>query len=217
MSLALFDLDNTLINGDSAQAFSEFLAASDITTPANFLDTNHAYMEDYEAGRLDLGAYMKYTLSPLSTLKPEQTHRVIELFVNEVIESMILPKAQQLLEDHKKAGDELVIISATGSHLVHPIARRFGVVHSLAVDIEFVDGYITGEIIGIPTFRNGKVERIAEWSEQRGISYSNATFYSDSHNDLPLLEAVSRPVAVDPDPVLKNIAGERGWETISLR
>ncbi len=217
MSLALFDLDNTLIKGDSAQAFSEFLAASEVITPDNFLAANLAYMEDYEAGRLDLGAYMKYTLSPLSTLSPEETGKVIERFINNVVETMILPKARQLLESHRKAGDELVIISATGSHLVHPIARRLGIEHALAVDIEFVDGYITGEIVGIPTFRKGKVERIAQWAEQRGTAFSDAAFYSDSHNDLPLLEAVRRPVAVDPDPILQNIASDRGWETISLR
>ena len=217
MALALFDLDNTLILGDSAQAFSEYMAASDIVTPDNFLQANQIYMHDYDAGRLVLNDYMKYTLSPLTVLTPAQANTLINQFVEDILPKMLLPKALQLIDEHRHAGDEIVIISATGSHLVFPIARRLGVEHALAVDIETIDGYITGEITGIPTFREGKVLRAQAWAKTRNFEVSEAVFYSDSHNDLPLLEAVQRPVAVDPDPQLQQEAKQRGWEIISLR
>ncbi|ABC29847.1 Phosphoserine phosphatase [Hahella chejuensis KCTC 2396] len=218
MSLALFDLDNTLLAGDSAQAFSEFLTAQDeIPTPHNFLQRNQAFMDDYEAGALDFNAYMSYTLAPLVGLPPTQLQTLIRAYVDTHINAMIPARALALLDEHRRAGDEIAIVSATGAHLVAPIAERLGAPHVLAVDIEIRDGVITGSLIGTPTFREGKVTRVQAWAAQHGWDYQDAAFYSDSHNDLPLLEAVRRPVAVDPDPVLRRIAVERGWEILSLR
>ncbi|WP_431685570.1 HAD family hydrolase [Hahella sp. NBU794] len=218
MPLALFDLDNTLLAGDSAQAFSEFLAArDDIVTPPNFLERNQAFMDDYEAGALDFNAYMSYTLAPLVGLPPTQLQTLIHAYLDTHINAMIPSRARTLLEEHRRAGDPIAIVSATGAHLVEPIAARLGVEHVLAVDIETRDGVITGALIGTPTFREGKVTRVQAWAAQQGWEYHSAAFYSDSHNDLPLLEAVRRPVAVDPDPVLRRIAAERSWEILSLR
>lgn len=217
MGLAFFDLDNTLIAGDSAQAFAEFLAASEVPTPADFLAVNHAFMDDYEAGRLNLRAYMQYTLAPLIGLQPERADDLVQRFLDEVLSARILPAALELLGRHRACGDQLVIVSATGSHLVEPIARRLSVPHVLAVDVERVEGIITGEFTGVATFREGKVTRAQAWAQYHAVDFRVAHFYSDSHNDLPLLEAVHHPVAVDPDPHLRRIAGERGWPVISLR
>jgi HAD superfamily hydrolase (TIGR01490 family) len=217
MSLALFDLDNTLIAGDSTQSFSEFLASSEIVTPPDFLEKNHAFMADYDEGQLDLAAYMRYTLSPLTGLTPPQTQALISRFLDDVLPTMLLPKAQALLNKHREAGDTLVIISATGSHLVHPISERLCVDHAIAVDVEINEGQITGEIEGVPAFREGKVTRVKEWASQQGFDYQQAVFYSDSRNDLPLLEAVIKPIAVNPDPALEQVAKDKGWEILSLR
>lgn len=218
MALAFFDLDNTLVAGDTAQAFSEYIAAhNNIPTPDDFLAQNLAYMAEYDAGTLDLATYMRYTLSPLRHLTFDQVDTLIQAFIQDVIITMALPKARMLLQKHHDAGDQVIIISATGIHLVAPIARYLGVKHALGVDIDVQDGKITGEIIGTPTFREGKVTRAQAWAEQHGESMSGSYFYSDSHNDLPLLEKVGHPIAVDPDPILTNIAQQRQWKTLSLR
>ncbi|TDO95741.1 HAD family hydrolase [Marinomonas balearica] len=217
MALAFFDLDNTLVAGDTAQAFSEYLAESGIPTPEDFLETNHAYMEDYDNGTLDLAQYMRYTLAPLTQLSALQVNDLIQQFIKDVVVDMALEKAKNLLDQHKKDGDEVVIISATGTHLVAPIAQYLGVKHALGVDIEYRDGIITGEIVGVPTFREGKVTRAIGWANEHGYDMKETYFYSDSHNDLPLLENALYPIAVDPDPVLMETAKQNGWEIISLR
>ncbi|AEF53969.1 HAD family hydrolase [Marinomonas posidonica] len=218
MALAFFDLDNTLVAGDTAQAFSEYIAAHDeLSTPDDFLPKNLAYMEEYDAGTLDLATYMRYTLSPLCHLTSDQVEALIRNFIQDVIIKMALPKARILLQKHHDAGDQVIIISATGIHLVAPIADYLGVKHALGVDIDILDGKITGELIGVPTFREGKVARALTWAEQHGESMVGSYFYSDSHNDLPLLEKVSHPIAVDPDPILEKIAQQRQWNILSLR
>ena len=217
MALAFFDLDNTLVAGDTAQAFSEYMVASALPTPDDFLTVNLAYMEDYDAGTLKLDEYMHYTLSPLFTLDETQCAAFIDEFINKVVKGMTLPKAFDLLEQHKKAGDELIIISATGTHLVAPIAAYLGVKHALGVDIEYKEGFITGKLVGTPTFREGKVIRAQQWAKANGHTMDDTYFYSDSHNDLPLLEKARFPIAVDPDQILEKTANERSWKVISLR
>lgn len=217
MALAFFDLDNTLVAGDTAQAFSEYMVASELPTPDDFLTVNLAYMEDYDAGTLKLDDYMRYTLSPLFTLDETQRAAFIDGFIQRIVKDMALPKAFELLEQHKKSGDELIIISATGTHLVEPIAAYLGVKHALGVDIEYKDGFITGKLVGTPTFREGKVIRAEQWAEENGHTMEETYFYSDSHNDLPLLEKAHFPIAVDPDSILEKAANERNWKVISLR
>ncbi|MDP5055669.1 MAG: HAD-IB family hydrolase [Marinomonas hwangdonensis] len=217
MALAFFDLDNTLVAGDTAQAFSEYMAANELPTPRDFLAVNHAYMEDYDAGNLNLADYMRYTLSPLFDLTADKVAAFIEGFIQDVVVAMTLPKAHALLQKHQDAGDEVVIISATGIHLVAPIARYLGVKHALGVDIEIKNGYITGELTGVPTFREGKVTRALQWAQEHGYEMKETYFYSDSHNDIPLLEKALYPVAVDPDPILTETAKAKSWPIISLR
>lgn len=217
MAIAFFDLDNTLVNGDTAQAFSEFLVTSSLPTSADFLAMNHAYMYDYDAGKLNLAEYMRYTLSPLKFQAKEQIDLVIQTFIAQKVSKMALPKANALLAEHQQQGDTLVIISATGSHLVKPIAQFLGVEHALGVDVERENGEITGEIVGVPSFREGKVQRALEWSQAHGVSMEGCYFYSDSHNDLPLLEKANYPIAVDADPILRKVAEQRDWPLISLR
>ncbi|GGN17522.1 MULTISPECIES: HAD family hydrolase [Marinomonas] len=217
MALAFFDLDNTLVAGDTAQAFAEYMAANELPTPIDFLDINHAYMADYDAGNLNLADYMRYTLSPLFGLNAETIAAFIERFIQDVVVSMTLPKAQALIQQHQDAGDEVVIISATGIHLVAPIARYLGVKHALGVDIEIKNGHITGELTGVPTFREGKVTRALQWAQEQGYEMTDTYFYSDSHNDIPLLEKALYPVAVDPDPILAATAQAKNWPIISLR
>ncbi|WP_421854988.1 HAD family hydrolase [Marinomonas sp.] len=217
MALAFFDLDNTLVAGDTAQAFSEYMVASELPTPDDFLTVNLAYMEDYDAGTLKLDDYMRYTLSPLFNLDETQRAVFISEFIHNIVKDMALPKAIELLEQHKKAGDELIIISATGTHLVAPIAAYLGVKYALGVDIEYKDGFITGKLVGTPTFREGKVIRAEQWAKENGHTMEETYFYSDSHNDLPLLEKARFPIAVDPDQILEKTANERNWKVISLR
>ncbi|WP_409419798.1 HAD family hydrolase [Marinomonas sp. RS-M-Aa-14] len=217
MALAFFDLDNTLVAGDTAQAFAEYMAANELPTPSDFLAVNHAYMADYDAGNLNLADYMRYTLSPLFGLNAETIAAFIERFIQDVVVSMTLPKAQALIQQHQDAGDEVVIISATGIHLVAPIARYLGVKHALGVDIEIKNGHITGELTGVPTFREGKVTRALQWAQEQGYEMTDTYFYSDSHNDIPLLEKALYPVAVDPDPILAATAQAKNWPIISLR
>ncbi|BFM48978.1 HAD family hydrolase [Marinomonas sp. THO17] len=218
MALAFFDLDNTLVAGDTAQAFSEYIDNDpSIPTPEDFLQKNHSYMEEYDAGTLDLADYMRYTLSPLMSLSASQVQELIQRFIDAVIVKMALPKANALIQKHLSDQDQVIIISATGMHLVAPIANYLGVSHALGVDIEIQQGQITGEVVGTPTFREGKVTRALAWADQHGYDMKDAYFYSDSHNDLPLLEKVTYPVAVDPDPTLEKIATQKGWSILSLR
>ena len=217
MALALFDLDNTLIAGDCAQAFSEFLAASEIPTPDDFIEVNHRFMAEYDAGQLNLADYMRYTLAPIEHLEEQQIEAVVQRFLDQTLENMILPKADALLEAHRQAGDQLVVVSASGTLLVQPIATILNIPHVLAVDMETSHGKLTGRIAGIPTFREGKVTRVQQWAEQHQQDLQGAAFYSDSINDLPLLEAVDRPVAVDPCSQLEQVARQNDWEILSLR
>ena len=211
MALAFFDLDNTLVKGDTAQAFSEYLAASALPTADDFLAVNDKYMEEYDDGTLNLDEYMHYTLAPLFTLDSTKVDALIRDFIDTVVSTMIPESTHRLLSKHKDAGDEIVIISATGIHLVEPIAKYLGVENALGVNIELIDGYITGKLVGVPTFREGKVIHAEQWANDHGYKLDETYFYSDSHNDLPLLEKVRYPVAVGPDPILKKVAEEKSW------
>ncbi|MEO9274601.1 HAD family phosphatase [Marinomonas sp. 5E14-1] len=216
MALAFFDLDNTLVKGDTAQAFSEYLAASALPTADDFLAVNEKYMEEYDDGTLNLEAYMHYTLAPLFTLDRVKVGALIRDFIDTVVSTMIPDSTHTLLAKHKDAGDDIVIISATGIHLVEPITKYLGVEYALGVNIEIIDDYITGKLIGIPTFREGKVIHAEQWAKDHGYKLEEAYFYSDSHNDLPLLEKVGYPVAVGPDPVLKKVAEEKNWPIVKI-
>lgn len=217
MRLALFDLDNTLLGGDSDHAWGDYLCARGILDPVEYQNRNDAFYQDYLAGKLDLQAYLNFSLEILATTEMAQLDEWHGDFMRDCVEPIILPKALALLKKHRDAGDKLVIITATNRFITGPIAKRLDVETLLATECELVDGRYTGRSIDVPCFREGKVTRLKRWLEENGLNLQGSYFYSDSMNDLPLLEQVDNPVAVDPDPNLRAEAEKRGWPVISLR
>ncbi|PWB31713.1 HAD-IB family hydrolase [Pseudomonas sp. SDI] len=217
MRLALFDLDNTLLGGDSDHAWGDYLCARGILDPVAYQNRNDAFYQDYLAGKLDLQAYLNFSLEILATTERAQLDEWHRDFMRDCVEPIIQPKALALLKQHRDAGDKLVIITATNRFITGPIAKRLEVDHLLATECEMIDGRFTGRSTDVPCFREGKVTRLTRWLEENGHSLEGSYFYSDSMNDLPLLEVVSTAVAVDPDPNLRAEAEKRGWQVISLR
>ncbi|MDH4653242.1 HAD family hydrolase [Pseudomonas sp. BN606] len=217
MRLALFDLDNTLLAGDSDHAWGDYLCERGILDGIAYKARNDEFYQDYLAGRLNIQDYLNFSLEILGRtemVRLDQWHRE---FMRDCIEPIILPKGEALLEEHRAAGDKLLIITATNRFVTAPIAKRLGVETLLATECEMADGRFTGRTTDVPCFREGKVTRLARWLQETGLSLDGSSFYSDSLNDLPLLEQVSHPVAVDPDPKLRAEAQQRGWPVISLR
>lgn len=217
MTLALFDLDNTLIAGDSDHAWGEFLVQQGLVDAQSYKQANDKFYDDYLKGQLDMAAYTEFTLKPLSEIPTPELMRQREIFIQEVITPLMLPKALDLLEHHRQQKHKIVIITATNSFITRPIADLLQVEELIAVEPEIQNGRYTGKVAGIPSFREGKVTRLNAWLENTTFNLENSWFYSDSHNDLPLLEQVHNPVAVDPDPELTKHAQRRGWPILSLR
>ena len=217
MSLAIFDLDNTLLSIDSDHAWGEFLVEQGAVDPVAYREANERFLADYNAGTLDMAAFLEMALKPLAENTPEQLAAWHQQFMASKIEPHILPKAEELLARHRTKGDTLLIITATNRFITGPIAERLGVDNLIAVEPEMVDGRYTGRVVGVPSYREGKVIRLQAWLEAQDITMDGAWFYSDSHNDLPLLEKVDHPVAVDPDDTLRKVAEERHWRIMSLR
>ncbi|WP_404473973.1 HAD-IB family hydrolase [Vreelandella venusta] len=217
MSLAIFDLDNTLLSIDSDHAWGEFLLEQGAVDPVAYREANERFMADYNAGTLDMAAFLEMALKPLAENTPEQLVAWHQQFMASKIEPHILPKAEELLARHRTKGDTLLIITATNRFITAPIAERLGVDDLIAVDPEMIDGRYTGRVSGVPSYREGKVTRLKQWLEDQDLTMDGAWFYSDSHNDLPLLEQVEHPVAVDPDDTLREVAETRHWRIMSLR
>ena len=217
MALAIFDLDNTLLAGDSDHAWGEFACEAGIVDAVEFGRRNDAFFEDYKAGTLDIDAYLRHALSPLIGQASPVTREWHRQFMAAKIEPMLLPAAFELVQQHRDAGDTLLIITATNSFITAPIAERFGIDTLLACEGQMIDGCYTGEPAGIPSYGAGKITRLQQWLETHPHSLQGSTFYSDSHNDLPLLQAVEHPVAVDPDAKLRAAAEQNDWPIISLR
>jgi HAD superfamily hydrolase (TIGR01490 family) len=217
MALAIFDLDNTLIGGDSDYLWGEFVCEAGIADAAEFGAENDRFYEDYKSGQLDVLAYLRFALGPLKGQPRETLEAWHREFMATKIEPIMLDKAERLIANHRDRGDELLIITATNHFITRPIATALGIEELIACEGEIVDGLYTGEPAGTPSYHDGKVTRLNEWLEGRDISLDGAYFYSDSHNDLPLLELVDKPIAVDPDEILLARAREQGWPVISLR
>ena len=217
MRLALFDLDNTLLAGDSDHSWGEFLCETGRVDATEYRARNDAFYADYVAGRLDAVAYQSFTQAILSRTEAAELARWQAEFMAAVIEPIVLAKGEALLRQHREAGDRVVIITATNRFITTPIAARLGVETLIATECGMQDGLYTGRVDGVPCYQDGKVTHLNRWLAQTGQSLEDAYFYSDSRNDLPLLKAVSHPVAVDPDDTLRAIAVERGWPVISLR
>lgn len=217
MPLAIFDLDNTLLNGDSDYLWGVFLAERGVVDAAWYERENERFYQEYKAGSLDIHEFLRFSLKPLSEHPLDQLQAWHREFMQQKIEPILLPAAHQLVEKHRQAGDTLMIITATNAFVTAPIAAAFGIEHLIATDPERVGDRYTGEVAGIPSFREGKVARLDAWLKQYRQDLTGSSFYSDSHNDLPLLERVDNPVAVDPDESLERQARQRGWPIISLR
>lgn len=217
MPLALFDLDYTLLAGDSDHAWGEFMVEHGLVDGPTYRAANDRYFAQYQAGTLNIREYLAFALAPLARLDRATLDSMHERFMRERIEPMIAPGTPRLLEQHRARGDVLVIITATNRFVTGPIARALGVEHLLATDPEERDGRYTGRVAGIPCYREGKVARLDEWLQAHGHDMKGSSCYSDSHNDLPLLQMAEHPVAVDPDPILAREALARGWPVISLR
>ena len=220
MRLALFDLDNTLLAGDSDYEWGQFLIDQGVLDRDEYEAQNRAYYDQYVAGTLDIHEYLGFALRPLATHEPADLDRWHAEFMRLRITPMITPAARRLVDEHSRRGDLCAIITATNSFVTAPIAREFGVRHLIATEPETRAGRFTGRVAGTPCFREGKVARLDEWLQAQGRrlgDFESSVFYSDSHNDLPLLERVTRPVAVDPDEALAAEARRRRWAVMSLR
>ncbi|MBF0399863.1 MAG: HAD family hydrolase [Magnetococcales bacterium] len=217
MALALFDLDNTLLAGDSDYLWGVFLVSQNIVDATDYERQNKKFFSDYQAGNLDIQAYLKFQLEILAQHDRETLYRWRARFVAERIVPIVAPQARALLQWHRQRGDTLVIITATNHFVTSPIAELLEVSHLLATELELEQGRFSGRPAGIPCFREGKVQRLTQWMADNQTTLAGSWFYSDSHNDLPLLTQVSHPVAVDPDQRLAQTAQQAGWEILSLR
>ena len=217
MTLAIFDLDNTLIAGDSDHAWGQFLADKGIVDAEVYRKANDQFYQDYLNGQLDMTRYLEFSLAPLAAHPMENLLQWREQFITERIKPLMLDKAQELVSFHKGLGHFILIITATNRFVTEPIAEHLGVDHLIATDPEIIDNKYTGAISGIPSFKEGKVTRLYNWMKEQGHNLEGSYFYSDSHNDIPLLDIVEIPVAVDPDPTLESHAKENNWKIMSLR
>jgi HAD superfamily hydrolase (TIGR01490 family) len=217
MRLAIFDLDHTLLAGDSDYLWGAFLVEQGRVDREVYERENQRFYEQYKDGTLDIEEFARFSLAPLAAAAPGEMERLRERFIAERIDPIVAPLAPALIERHRLAGDELLIMTATNRFITEPIAQLLGVDTLIATEPERIDGRYTGRLSGVPNFRDGKVRRLEQWLAEQGTSASHVTFYSDSHNDLPLLLRADAPVAVDPDERLAVEAARRGWPVISLR
>ena len=217
MSLAIFDLDDTLLAGDSDYLWGRFLVTEGIVDGVHYERENERFFRQYKEGALDIREWLRFQLRPLAENDLETLLALRVRFLQEMIEPIVLPAARALIESHRRRDHTLLIITATNAFITRPIAGILGIPNLLASEPEFVEGRYTGDVSGVPSFRDGKVTRLRAWLAEHGRTLEGSWFYSDSHNDLPLLELVENPVAVDPDPILARTAESRAWPVISLR
>ena len=219
MALAIFDLDNTLLAGDSDHRWGEFLCDVGLANAEAFRQKNDAFYADYQAGNLDMTAYLDFVLAPLTGLTRGEVRALQRQFVAECVEPMLLDKAFDLLNEHRIKGDTLLMMTATHAVVAEPVAARLGFEHWLGSGVGILDECYTGKAEGNPCFQQGKVDHLADWRSRHPdiADLDDAWFYSDSHNDLPLLSAVGHPVAVDPDDTLRAHAESNHWPIMSLR
>ena len=217
--IALFDLDHTLLPIDSDHAWGEFTQVLGWTDPVRFKQRNDEFYEHYKAGTLDVHDYVRFATEALRLRSLPEAGAAHRQFMQSVIEPAIRPAALDLVRSHQQAGDRTVIVTATNEFVTRPIAQAFGVAELIAVELERGDdGRLTGEIRGVPSLREGKITRVAQWLAERGLDWPRVetTFYSDSMNDLPLLERVDHPVATNAEERLRTIATQRGWRILDL-
>ena len=217
MALAIFDLDNTLLNGDSDYLWGKFLSQQGHVDARQYEKENQRFYNEYVAGTLDIFEFLEFSLAPLSQIKMAELNKLHNNFMDECIRPLITSKSRALIKKHADQNDTLLIITATNLFITAPIAEELGISNILATDPEVIDNRYTGKVHGIPCFRDGKVERLMAWINETGEKLTGSYFYSDSHNDIPLLEFVNKSIAVDPDETLRSHAESKGWDIISLK
>jgi len=216
VALAIFDLDNTLLAGDSDYLWGTFLCDQGIVDRDLYEQENRRFYQEYKEGRLDIIEFLQFSLYPLSQHPLDQLQQWHRQFMRQYIDPLITAEALALVDEHRRKGDLLMIITATNAFVTAPIAERFGINHLIATEPRIIEGRYTGEVAGEPSYRQGKVHRLEAWLQQHQQSLDGSWFYSDSHNDLPLLERVEHPVAVNPDQALEQRAQQHGWPIIRL-
>ena len=217
MALALFDLDNTLLAGDSDYLWGCFLSDKGLVDKDLYEQANLRFYEQYKQGTLDIHEFLNFALTPLAENDFDRLQSFHAEFMDSSIREIMTETGQAKIDQHREQGDYIVIITATNSFVTGPVAKAFGVDHLIATEPEIVDGQYTGKVSGTPCFQEGKITKLNEWMETSGKNLEGSYFYSDSHNDLPLLEQVTTPVAVDPDDQLRTIAQERNWKIETFR
>jgi len=217
MSLAIFDLDNTLLADDSDYLWGQFLVDQGIVDASYYAQENDRFYKEYKGGHLDIHEFLSFSLKPLADNSLQDLFKWRSQFIEEIIRPILLKPAQELINKHQQRGDILLVITATNKFVTEPIVNLYGINHLLATTPEFMDERYTGKVAGTPCFQEGKVTRLNEWLQKTGYSLDDSWFYSDSHNDLPLLQLVEHPVVVNPDETLKLHAEKSAWPIISLR
>lgn len=219
MTLAIFDLDNTLLTGDSDHGWGEFIISEGLIDPADYRETNDAFYQDYLRGELDIYAYQDFVLGHISNFPADQLAELLQSFLNKAVESMISQKSEQLIASHREQGHHLMIITATNEIITQPIANRLGIETLIATQAQRDElGHPNGKIAGQASYAAGKIDRLNDWlASNSQFNLEGSYFYSDSHNDIPLLEVVDHAYAVDPDEKLLAKAKENHWPVISLR
>ena len=216
-NLAIFDLDNTILNGDSDYSWINFLIEKGFVDKDEYERKNKYFYDQYYQGKLNYDEWAEFALTTIKGKKPEEIEDILSKFLSEIIEPMINIYALKLLHDHTHNNDIMLLASATNSVIVEPIAKRLGFKNIVSTEVEIIDEIYTGKVLGIPALSEGKLIKVKEWMLQNRIeSFDNTSFYSDSINDLPLLAAVSKPVAVNPDDMLREECRKRSWEIIDL-
>ena len=217
MALAIFDLDETLIAADSDHEWGQFAVDRGLVDGQVHKKRNDDFYAQYKAGRLDIDEYLKFSCSMLTQYTIEELESFRSEFIMERVEPLLLPKAEALINEHRQKNDDLLIITSTIEFVTRPIVDRLGIETLIAPIPEIKNNRYTGNIVGTPSFGSGKVIRLNQWLSETEHTMTGSHFYSDSHNDLPLLRLVDHPVAVDPDDILRQEAKEKAWRIISLR
>jgi HAD superfamily hydrolase (TIGR01490 family) len=220
MNLTLFDLDGTLLPQDSDHLFGEFMVALGWADGAAFKQRNDSFFADYQAGRLNMDAYIEFATAPWRQRSAAAIDAAFSSFMADWVQPLLTDAARELVQRHVQAGDRVVVVTATNEFVTRPIAQALGVKELIATELALdASGRVTGAIRGVPSFREGKITRVHAWLQAQGLAWQQvqrSTFYSDSTNDLPLLEHVTHPVVTNPSPALQRIALERGWPQLKL-
>jgi HAD superfamily hydrolase (TIGR01490 family) len=220
MNLAIFDLDNTLLDGDSDYNWGLYLVKKGYLDEGEYKEQNQKFFEEYQVGKLDIFAFAEFQFRFLKNNTRKFLNDVRSDYINEIIKPMILKKAVDLVNQHKEAGDRLLIITATNSFITKPIGELFGIDELIGTDPEENEGEFTGKVKGTPSFKEGKVTRLFDWLDEKNLKladFEKTFFYSDSHNDLALLEVVTNPVVVNGDKILLEKAQEKNWPTLNFK